>query len=80
MRDAGAKKVATDEWGTLHRLPVTGDENIVMVEVVNSTPEADGSEKTYWLRVPPESKTPVEALAWTFDLPVEEYRAMAAAS
>jgi hypothetical protein len=78
--EAGSKVVATDDWGTLHRLPVAGDEDVVMVECVNSTLEADGSEKVYWLRVPPDSTSPVEALGWTFDLPVEEYRSMAAAS
>ncbi len=29
------------------------DEPLVVVEVLNSTPEADGSRKTYFLRVPP---------------------------
>jgi hypothetical protein len=80
LRDAGAQRVASDEWGTLHRLPVNGDEDVVMVEVANSTPEPDGSVKDYWLRVPPDSKSPVEALAWTFDMPVGEYREMVAAS
>ena len=39
-----------------------------MVEVVNSTPEPDGSRKTYFLRVPPTIGTAREAVAWTFGL------------
>ena len=30
-----------------------GDDPMVMVEVINSSPEPDGSYRTYWLRVPP---------------------------
>jgi hypothetical protein len=50
------------------------DEPIVMVEVVNSTPEPDGSRKTYFLRVPPTITTAREAVAWTFGLGGAEYR------
>ncbi|WP_442810207.1 DUF6745 domain-containing protein [Streptomyces sp. W16] len=28
-----------------------------MVEVLNSTPEPDGTHRTYWLRVPPSTRT-----------------------
>ena len=45
-----------------------------MVEVVNSTPEPDGSRKTYFLRVPPTITTAREAVAWTFALGAGEYR------
>ncbi len=44
------------------------DEPIVMVEVLNSTPEPDGTRKTYFLRVPPTMRTAREAVAWTFDM------------
>jgi hypothetical protein len=37
-----------------------------MVEVVNATPEADGSRRRYCLRVPPTTRRATEALAWTF--------------
>ena len=43
-----------------------GDTDLVMVEVRNSTPEADGSRRTYWLRVPPHVRTCQAAVAWTF--------------
>ena len=45
-----------------------------MVEVQNSTPEPDGSIKTYFLRVPPATRTAREAVAWTFGLGAVEYR------
>ena len=45
-----------------------------MVEVRNSTPEPDGSRKTYFLRVPPTVRTAREAVAWTFGLGAVEYR------
>ena len=50
------------------------DEPIVMVEVVNSTPEPDGTRRTYFLRVPPDTRTAREAVAWTFGLGGGEYR------
>lgn len=44
------------------------DEPFQMVEVVNSTPEPDGSFKHYFLRVPPTIQDADEAVAWTFNL------------
>ncbi len=44
-----------------------------MVEVLNSTPEADGSRKTYFLRVPPATQTAREGVAWTFGLRADGY-------
>ena len=48
-------------------------EDTVMVEVVNSTPEPDGSRRTYLLHVPPSVSTAREAVAWTFGLRGDEY-------
>ncbi len=48
-------------------------EPLVMVEVVNSTPEADGSLKHYFLRVPPHIRDANAAVAWTFGLTLDEY-------
>ena len=44
-----------------------------MVEVLNSTPEPDGSRKTYFLRVPPRTQTAREGVAWTFALGADQY-------
>jgi hypothetical protein len=45
-----------------------GDAPLVMIEVRNSTPEFDGSRRTYWLRVPPHVTTCQAAVAWTFGI------------
>jgi hypothetical protein len=71
-----AKLEAEDEFGKLWRIKrgrvwwtTTGretEEDIVMVEVVNSSAEPDGSFRKFFLRVPPSTKTPKAAVAWTF--------------
>ena len=78
VREGGAKLADEDETGRLWRreMPMSWprDEAVVMVEVVNSTPEPDGSRRTYFLRVPPTTATAREAVAWTFGLPGDAYR------
>ncbi|WP_172638880.1 DUF6745 domain-containing protein [Streptomyces tailanensis] len=73
LEESGAKPVHRDETGILWRITLPGDEDAVMVEVVNSTPEPDGTSRTYWLRVPPTTRTAREGVAWTFGLSAEEY-------
>ena len=68
LLDAGATEVQRDECGVLYRKELTNDEALVMVKVVNSTPEPDGTYKNYFLRVPPTIQTAREAVAWTFDM------------
>lgn len=50
-----------------------GDDLVVAVEVVNSSPEPDGSRRTYFLRVPPGIRTCRAAVAWTFRLDADRY-------
>ena len=50
------------------------DEELVAVEVTNSTREPDGTWKSYILRVPPAMRTCAQAVAWTFDLSDREYQ------
>ena len=67
MHEAGAKRIDHDErFGTLWKRNMPGDEPILIVEVVNRSPEPDGSFKHYGLRVPPKVRTAHEAVAWTF--------------
>ncbi|MEU6536498.1 DUF6745 domain-containing protein [Streptomyces sp. NPDC047000] len=73
LADSGAEPLQRDEAGVLWRITLEGDEPLVMVEVVNSTPEPDGTHRTYWLRVPPRTGTAREGVAWTFGLTEEEY-------
>lgn len=76
LKDSDAAPVQRDEAGVLWRLELEGDEPQVMVEVVNSTPEPDGTHRTYWLRVPPRTRTAREGVAWTFGLEEAEYAPM----
>jgi hypothetical protein len=73
LADSGAEPLQRDEAGVLWRIALEGDEPLVMVEVVNSTPEPDGTRRTYWLRVPPRTRTAREGVAWTFGLTADEY-------
>jgi hypothetical protein len=73
LMDAGAKKIGSDDYGILYRKDVPNDEPIVMVKVVNSTAEPDGTYKDYFLRVPPTVKTAREGVAWSFGKTEAEY-------
>lgn len=73
MKESKCEIVARDEFGVLIRRRLPNDEPIMMVRVKNSTVEPDGSWKTYFLRVPPEMKTPREAVAWSFGVDPNEY-------
>jgi hypothetical protein len=59
-----------DENGTLWKL----DDDIALVEVVNGTPEPDGSYKHYFLPCDPRAETATEAVAGTYGLRPEQYR------
>ena len=75
IRESGAKLVHRDDWGTLWHAEVPGDEPLVMVEVVNATPEPGTVDvfKTYFLRVPPTMRRAKEAVAWSFGMTENEY-------
>jgi hypothetical protein len=47
------------------------------IEVVNGTPETDGSHKHYFLRVPSSMRSAREAVAWTYGLTADEYAGLA---
>jgi hypothetical protein len=73
VREGNAELIDEDEVGRLWRRGFPGSrwnppEPVVMVEVRNSTPEPDGSVRTYFLRVPPTTRSAREAVAWTFGL------------
>lgn len=70
---ANGTKIDEDpEHGILWRIPVleanTGDRHSVFLEVVNNTPEPDGSYAHYFLRVPPNMLYAKQARAWTFGI------------
>lgn len=73
--DSGAKIIDSDQYGTLYKKEQQSDEPIVIVKVINATPEPDGSgPKQYFLRVPPHIVTAKEAVAWTFNMSDQEYQ------
>jgi hypothetical protein len=74
LSDAGAVVIHEDRTGKLWYLDSPVNEQLVVVEVVNSTAEPDGTFKTYFLRVPPETRDASGAVAWTFGLAPQEYR------
>src|SRR5262249_35295456 len=40
LQESGASEIHKDDYGTLYRKEIPGDEPLVMVKVVNSTPES----------------------------------------
>ena len=68
IADSGIVPVQEDPYGTLYRKEFPNDEPLVMVRVLNASPEPDGTFKHYFLRVPPNIQTAQEAVAWTFDI------------
>jgi hypothetical protein len=66
--DSGGRRLDHDErFGTLwHLQTLEDDEDYLILEVVNRSPEPDGSFKHYFLRVPPQVQTSRQASAWTF--------------
>jgi hypothetical protein len=74
LKDSGGKLIHQDGLGKLWRKEINGDEPLVMVEVINSTPELDGSFHTYFLRVPPHIETAQAAVAWTFSKEAKSYK------
>lgn len=74
LLDSGAVEIHKDDWGTLYRKEVPEDEALVMVKVVNSTPEPDGSAKDYFIRVPPDTTTARAAVAYTFAQEADKYQ------
>lgn len=71
------ERVADDKAGTLWRKQWGDWWNAwAAVEVINGTPEPDGSMKHYFLQVPAEIRTPTEAVAWTYGMSADRYAAL----
>lgn len=80
--DSGATEIQRDRFGALYRQdaarPVAGDHPPdrtprMFVHVRNATQEADGTQRDYLLRVPPDVTSAHEAVAWTFGKIAEDY-------
>jgi hypothetical protein len=69
----GAARIAEDETGVLWRKIWFATDAWVAVEVINATPEADGSRRHFFLQVPAHMRTAREAVAWTYGLQTKAY-------
>ena len=58
----------------LIKIPVDGDEDIIMLQVLDGTELPDGTRKTYHLRVPQDQTNCLEAVSWTFDCTTGQYK------
>lgn len=74
LLDSGGRMISEEGLYQLYRKDLPGREPLVMVRVVNATPEPDGTRRIYWLRVPPHMRDAKAAVAWTFGLTPEQYK------
>jgi hypothetical protein len=75
LAESKAKMRDRSDYGTLWEIapPPGENEPLVLLELVNSTAEPDGSFKKYTFSVPPTMKRAREALAWQYHMREEEY-------
>jgi len=70
IQDSGSEIINEDDFGVLYRKKLAGDEDLMMVKVINSTQEPDGTYKDYFIRVDPKAygglKTARQAVASTW--------------
>jgi hypothetical protein len=69
-------RASWDETGILWRKSWTWGDTWAAVEVINGSPEPDGSRKHYFLQVPPNLRTAREAVAWTYGMSPAEYTSL----
>ena len=76
LREFGGSLIAQDRHGKLWltRLDREGHaQSETVLEVQNGTREPDGTYRQYFLSVPPDMRSPTEAVAWTYGLSPEQY-------
>jgi hypothetical protein len=66
--DSGAEEIQRDRHGILYRKAFLNDEPLVMVKVTDPS-----TGRKYFLRVPPNTRTAQEGVAWTFGMNAEDY-------
>ncbi|OAF17475.1 hypothetical protein AYJ54_04805 [Bradyrhizobium centrolobii] len=69
----GATRIAEDETGILWRRNWLAADAWAAVEVINATPEPDGTRRHFFLQVPANLRTAREAVAWTYGMRAEAY-------
>ena len=76
LREFGGSLIAQDRHGKLWltRLDREGHaQSETVLEVRTGTREPDGTYRQYFLSVPPDMRSPTEAVAWTYGLSPEQY-------
>jgi hypothetical protein len=73
VASGAALRVAEDATGILWRRIWLPADASAVVEVINATPEPDGTRKHFFLQVPPHLRTAREAVAWTYGLRPDVY-------
>jgi uncharacterized protein DUF6745 len=73
----GAARVAEDETGILWRKSWLASDAWAAVEVINATPEPDGTRKHFFLQVPATMRSARDAVAWTYGLRPDVYAHLA---
>ncbi len=73
LMDSGAVLLDSHPVGDLYKKEMPDDEDIIMLRVVNSSAEPDGSFKPYYLRVPPTITKAKQAVSWTFGMTSDSY-------
>lgn len=68
--------VHEDTTGRLRKKRNKRGDQIAVVEVLNGSLEPDGTRRTYFLSVPPETKTAIEGVAWTYGLTADQYKGL----
>ena len=84
LEETNAELRSSDDYGSLYTIRRNmhlfglwsqGDELVVLVRLLNSTPEpgTDDVFREYLVQVPPEMQTPRQAVAWSFRMEESEY-------
>jgi hypothetical protein len=76
IASGAAFRIAEDETGVLWERRWPDGDAWAAVEVINGTPEPDGSRKRYFLQVPPNMLTARSAVAWTYGMTARQYRGL----
>ncbi len=76
IESGAAFRISEDDTGVLWERRWPDGDAWAAVEVINGTPEPDGTRKRYFLQVPPNMLTARSAVAWTYGLTARQYRGL----
>jgi len=75
--DSKSEKIHQDEFGTLYRKKIDNDEDLVMVHVINRSPEPDGTFREFFLRVDPQLRPMLDDGTYGYPQPLTAQNAVA---